>query len=354
MSVEEIVNRSPIDMTFWERLQSNDWRLEIGALIFITGYVVLYQIGASYNKKLAYSFIDAVVPNLKENFYQVGVAPNQLVAKDNEQSYTLYATGRTKLDSVTAKIQLQPRQNLFMWIMESILSFFIESVATPEDVATVTFEFDQETSDSFDNFIWAIVTKDKMDRYRNENYFLSLTKTSEASKLSNQFVFMNEVPEMNDILYTKKLGDFIKANSSLIKYFAITDQQAIKPEKIAELRPKTTFVLSFKLTSQHEQVENIKNFFNYILNDYVDLVSNRATFRPELLRKVKKTRETEYSKVKKVLDDAKREELANKKLEEEKALRAAMTPQQQQKLAKRQQERKQRKQLNRQKVRGSM
>lgn len=354
MSVEEITAEASAGLTLLERLLANDWRLETGALIFIFSYFALYKLGASYNRKIAYGFIDAVVPNLQENFYQVGVTPSQLVAKDNEESYTLYATGRTKLDSMTAKIKLQPRQNLFMWIMETIMSFFFDSVPTPQDFATVTFDFDQETSDSFDDFIWAIVTKDKMDSYRNENYFLSLTKTTEATKLSNQFVYMNEVPEMNDVLFTKKLGDFMKSNASLIKFLAITDQQDVKPEKIAELKPKTKIILSFKLTKNLEEIESLKNLFNYILNDYTDLVASRAVFRPELLRKVKRTRETEYNKVKKVLDDIKREELATKKLEEQKALKASMTPHEQQKLAKKQQERKQRKQLNRQKVRGSM
>lgn len=324
------------------------------ALGIIGLYFVVYKIGANYNNKIAQKFMDAVVPNLKENFYQVGVTPKELYAQDDGHNYSLYASGRLRIESMVAKITLQVRENVFMWIMEYIVSFFFESIPVPQDLVTIDFKFDEETSDKFDNFIWAVVTKDKMDKFRNENYYLSLTKTSESPKLPVEFVFMNEVTEMNDVLFTKKLSDFIKANIPTLKYIAITDQPRDKPVKISELKPTKRMVVQFTLSNDAKSIENIQSFLAYLLNDYLDLVANRATFRPELTRKVKKTREIEYNKLKKQLDDAKREELNNKKIEDQKKLKASMTPEEQQKLAKKQQERKQRKQLNRQKVRGSM
>jgi hypothetical protein len=343
-----------MDMSILQRLSLYPWNIEFFAIGIIALYFVIYKVGANFNNKIANEFFDSIIPTLKENFYQVGVTSNQLYAQDDGQHYTLYASGRLKIESFIAKIELQSRQNIFMWIMELLVSFFMESIPAPQDSVTIEFQYDEQTSENFDNFIWAIVTKDKMDKYRNENYFLSLTKTSESPKLPNQFVFMNEVPEMNDVLFTKKLSDLLQSNVSTLKYLSITDQPIEKPSKIIELKPVKRVVLQFALSNNSNQIESIKNLINYILNDYVDLISNRAIFRPELTRKVKRTRENEYNKLKKQLDDAKRDELNNKKIEEQRKLKASMTPEEQQKLAKRQQERKQRKQLNRQKVRGSM
>ncbi|AWU74922.1 uncharacterized protein C5L36_0B01860 [Pichia kudriavzevii] len=348
-SPEEIV-----EMGIVQRLKLYSWKIELFAIAAISIYYLVYKLGAGYNEKVALNFINSILPTLKENFYQVGVTETQLFAKDDDQNYTLYASGRTKIQSMTAKIQLQTRQNLSMWAMEAVVGYFFQSVPAPHDIVTIEFKFDEETSDKFDNFIWAIVTKDKMDKFRTENYFLSLTKTSESPKLPLQFVFMNEVPEMNDVLFTKKLSDALKDNLDTLKFIAITDQPSEKPVKISELKPTKKVVLQFSISNNAKSIESIKNFFNYVLNDYLDLVANRSVFRPELTRKVKKTRENEYNKLKRILDDIKREELNNKKIEEQRKLKESMTPEEQQKLAKKQQERKQRKMLNRQKVRGSM
>lgn len=341
-------------MTIGERLTNYNWKVELFAVGVILAYYGLFKIGSGYNAKLANNFINSIVPVLKENFYQVGVTPNQLYAQDDAQHFTLYSSGRLRIQSFIAKIELISRQNLFMWLMEFVTSFFLDSIPAPQDLVTIEFTFDDESSEKFDNFIWAVVTKDKMDNFRNENYFLSLTKTSESPKLPTQFVFMNEVPEMNDVLFTKKLSDLLSANIKTLKFIAITDQPIEKPDKISELKPIKRFIMQFTLSNSSSDIESIKNLFTYILNDYLDLIATRATFRPELTRKVKKTRENEYNKLKKVLDDFKREELNAKKIEEQKKLKASMTPQEQQKYAKKQLERKQRKQMNRQKVRGSM
>lgn len=353
-SLKDFTASEIFNMTILERLSYYDWKIEFFAIGIIASYYIIYKIGAVYNDKIANNTFNAIIPNLKQNFYQVGVAENQLIAQDDGQHYTLYASGRSKIESFLAKIELQPRQNVFMWIMENIVSFFMDSIPRVDDVLTVEVDFDEETSENFDNFIWAIVTKDKMDKFRNQNYYLSLTKTSESTKLPNQFVFMNEVPEMNDVLFNKKLNDLLKANIATLKYLSITDQPIEKPTKIAELKPAKKVLIKFQLSNNAKNIEAVKNLINYVINDYADLISNRASFRPELTRKVKKTREIEYNKLKKQLDDLKRDELNMKKIEDQKKLKASMTPEEQQKFAKKQQERKQRKQLNRQKVRGSM
>lgn len=345
--IEEIV-----EMSIWQRLSLYDWKMEMFSLSLIIIYYFLFKLGATYNKSIATNLFESLSPVLKDNFYQVGVTSNQLYAQDDSQNFSTYASGRLRIKSMLAEISLKPRHNLFMWLMESIVSFFLDSIPKSQDLATFEFEFDEETNENFDNFIWAIVTKDNMNDYRSDSYFLSLTKTSESNKLPNQFVFMNEVPEMNDVLFTKKLNDRLIDNVNNLKFLAITDQPIEKPQKISELKPQKKLIVQFNISNSN--IVQIKNFISYLLNDYLDLIVSRGNFRPELTRKVKKTRENEYNKLKKQLDDLKREKLNNQKIEEQKKLKSKMTPEEQQKLAKRQQERKQRKQLNRQKVRGSM
>lgn len=339
-------------MSLWQRLSLYPWRVEIFSLGFMALYFVLYKLGSAKNKSLADKFIESIVPTLKDNFYQVGVTNNKLFAQDDAQNYSLYASGRLRLEYFLAKVELQARQNLFFWLMEYLMAFFVESVPTPADTISIEIKYDEETSEKFDNFIWAIVTKDNMNSYRKDSYFLSLTKTSESDKLPVEFVFMNEAAEISDVLVTKKFSDLIAQNKDTLKYFAITDQGIDKPVKMAELKPNKKILMQFTPSTDATKVEAINNFVSYVVNDFADMIVQRGSFRPELTRKIKKTRENEYNKLKKLLDDFKREELAQVKAEEQKKKQQSLTPKEQQKLKQKQQDKKQRKMMNRQKVRG--
>lgn len=295
-------------------------------------------------------FVNALLPVLKDNFFQVGVTRSKLLAQDDQQHFTLYASGRLRVESMTSKIVLQARQNPMMWVMEYGTGFFFDSIPYPEDKVMIEFKLDDDASSKFVNFIWAIVTKDHMNDYRKENYYLSLTKTAESPDLPSEYVFMNEVPEMNKVLYVKKFHSLLNKTKSFLKFFAITDQSSEKPEHLSELKPSKKFVLQMSLPKSDAELAAIKEFVTFLLNEFIDYVCKKATFRPELIKKCKKTREVEYSKLQKILDEERKEKLNSDKSEKERARISKLSPNQQEKLLKKQEKRKQRRAMNKQKV----
>ncbi|GMG34742.1 unnamed protein product [Ambrosiozyma monospora] len=252
---------------------------------------------------------------------------------------------------MVAKFTLKSRSNLFLWSMEVVTGFFFESMRAPEDDVIIEFTLDSEASSKYDDFIWAVVTKDKMNRYREENYFLSLTRTAESPKLPLEFVFMNEVPEMNDVLYHKKMRSVLEESKSFLKFIAITDLQSEKPLNVSEYKPEKKVIVELSIPKSDAERKALTGLFDFLLNDYIDYVVEKATFRPELTKKCKKTREVQLSKLKKIEEETKKEDLANKKIEEQKKLKEKMTPEELRKLEKKQKERRERRQMNKQKVR---
>ncbi|QPG74223.1 hypothetical protein FOA43_001548 [Brettanomyces nanus] len=334
-----------------QRLMKYPWKLEMITVSFIALYLITFYLGSKYNEKLVNKFVNSILPVFKENFFQVGVTKSRLMAKDDTQHFTFYATGRLRIESMIAKFELQSRQNPFVWVMEYVSSFFIESLPAPEDKVSFNFQIDADGSSKFDDFIWAIVHKDHMNEYRKENYFLSLTKTSESDKLPVQFVFMNEAPQMTSTLYSSEFPDLLEKCKDLIKFFAVTDQAEEKPDRLSKLKPSKRFVLEMRVPKTKADVAAANEFLSFLLKTYIDFVCKNSAFRPEVTRKCKKTRESEYAKLKKSLETARKEDLDSKKAEAEKDRRAKLTPEEQDKLAKRQSDRRQRRTMNRQKVR---
>ncbi|ODV87099.1 hypothetical protein CANARDRAFT_174197 [[Candida] arabinofermentans NRRL YB-2248] len=336
-------------MTLKQRLSIYPWQTELFSIGFILIYIGLFYYGSKYNEKLVNNVINLNLNKFKENFYQVGCTKSKLVIKDDCENYTFYSTGRLNLKSMLIKFKLQARQNFFIWLTELVMSFFLETIAAPKDLINIEFEFNDDVK--FDNFIWSIVTKDNMNQIRNENYYLSLTKITESSKLPIEYVFMNESPEMNELLYHKDLSELLIKCKSFLKILSITDQPIEKPLILNDLIPKKKLLLQLSIPKTPSDLESLNELLSFILDEYIDLISEKAIFRPELLKKVKKTRDQEFAKLKKIADDLLKEEINQKKLEDAKKLRSSLNDEESKKLDKKQAERKQRRQMNKQKVR---
>lgn len=342
-------------MTLVERLKVYPWTVETMSIGLIVAYLALFFIGSKYNDNLVKKYIELQREEvLKDQFYQVGVTQNQLYIKDDGENYSSYATGRVNIASLTQKFRLQARHNVFLWILEAILSAYFESVVTPADTIQLTFDIDAEAAEKYDNFIWAVVSKDKMSTLRTESYYLSLTKTAESEKLPIEYVFMNEVPEMNEILYKSDFKAILEESKDFLRYIAITDQPDEKPTELSEVAPKKKVIVNMRVPKGDSQLKASVKLVKYVIG-YIDFIVEKAAFRPELTRRIKKTRDAEISKLKKIVEDAKKEELEAKRIEEQKKLReeqSKLSPEEQKKIEKKQQEKKQRKLEKKQRVRG--
>lgn len=339
-------------MTIWERLQTNDWTLEIVTLSFTLGYVFLFMVGDYYNKSKVSLFLAGIAPTMKKNFYQFGTSANELYIKDSAENFASYASGRVNIESVKIKFSLQPRHNIFIWFFEFLLSFFTNSVPTPQDKVDIVIK----PSVEYDNFISGVVAKIGMNDVRQENYYLSLTKTTDSDNLPPYFVYMGEVNEFQEKLTTPEIKSVLNNQETpkFLKFFAFTDQSSEKPFAIKQCYPQRKIILSTYLTSNKNQLKQLNLLLDALFNLVDKLAAKEISFRPESLKKIVKTREVEISKIQKLLDQKKQEEIeyekAKLKKQERESIRK-LSKEEQIKFEKKQLEKEKKKMQRKQKVR---
>ncbi|KAK6199908.1 uncharacterized protein RJT21DRAFT_5034 [Scheffersomyces amazonensis] len=299
-------------LTIFQRALLNDWRLEGFTLAFITLFVLLFLAGDIYNKRLVVRLLENLKGSFEKNFYQYGVNPNTLYIKDSSENYSSYATGRVNIAKVNILFKLKPRHNSFVWILETILSFFTVSVPYPTD--RVDFVITPSSDAEYDNFIAAIVSKIGMNDYRKLNYFLSLTKTSDSPNLPQSFVYMSEANEFQEKITTPDLKKALTLESaSFIRYLAVTDQPAEHPESLHEMTPRRKIILSTDVTSNVEQIKQIGRVLEALFQLVDKLAAKEISFKAEAVKKVVKTRDLEIAKLQKIEEEIKQEKLADEK-----------------------------------------
>lgn len=338
-------------MTIFQRVRAYDWKMEMTVGGFVLGYCVLYFLGSSYNKRLVSNWVQTHQEVFSEQFAQVGCDGENVVIKDDNENFTFFASGRLNIASFVANFKLKPRHDFFVWVLESLMSFFFESIKFPQDTVDITVKLDPEALAKTDDFIWAIVSKEGMSDIRNAHYYLSLTKTTDSPRLPNSFVFMTEASDATDVVFKNHLAEALELSKDCVKLLAVTDQPSDKPESVSDCEPVTHFVLNCKLSTGADSAKLIKSFLTFI-----DQVANsKGKLKAETYKRIKKTRESEISKIVKIKEQLMREELEEKKLEAQKKARDSLrnlSPEEQKKLEKKQAEKKQRKMMNKTKVRG--
>ncbi|KAI5965291.1 uncharacterized protein KGF55_001511 [Candida pseudojiufengensis] len=337
-------------MTLWERIQIRDWRTEFFTLGFIIIFTILFKLGDYVNELKVKNFLSGVEQVFKKQFYQFGVLPNKLFIKDSSEHFASYATGRLNIAKVDLKFILKPRQNIFIWIMETGFSLFTTSVQTPEDKVEIIIT----PSGKYDNFISAIVSKLGMNDARKLNYFLSLCKTTDSSNLPESFVYMSEANEFQDKITTPELKQSLTLQSAnFLKVIAFTDQSSIRPETLKEFIPNRKVIIELNLTTNKNDLKIISSVLDSIFNIIDKLSDQVITFKPETLKKIVKTRENEIEKLKKFELELKNEKLADEqaklKREEREKLRN-LSREDQLKAEKKAQEKKQKKLQRKQRI----
>ncbi|KAI5952351.1 hypothetical protein KGF54_003217 [Candida jiufengensis] len=337
-------------MTILQRVQLRDWTIEFFTFGFIVLFTLLWKVGDFYNELKVKRFLSGVEQVFKKQFYQFGVLPNKLYIKDSSENFASYATGRLNIAKVDLKFILKPRQNLFLWILETFFSLFTTSVQTPEDKVEIIIT----PSGKYDNFISAIVSKLGMNEARKFNYFLSLCKTTDSPNLPESFVYMSEANEFQDKITTPELKQSLTLQSAnFLKVIAFTDQSSIRPETLKEFIPHRKVILEFKLTTSSEDLKIISSVLDSVFSILDKLSDQVITFKPETIKKIVKTREIEIEKLKKIEQEIKNEKIADEqaklKREEREKLRN-MSREDQLKAEKKAQEKKQKKLQKKQRV----
>ncbi|KAF7542446.1 hypothetical protein G7046_g10166 [Stylonectria norvegica] len=264
------------------------------------------------------------------------VEPDKLLKEKSLFEYATYASGRQNTAFLDVKLTLAKRFNPIVNAAEVILGYFIESFPAPQDyVEAFLYPFDgkesltvpqlpgaaeirsKDAKSTYDGFVWAVVNKDHMQAVRDERYDLSITFTKDNAKLPNWLTVMSESAEISDSLLTQELADAIKSAGELFDYIIISDQPTEKPQSLEETVPRKRLFLKYRLPSD-SNYDALLPLFAYFLR-LPDVLVKTAHFRPEVLRKVRTTRDTRVTDIKKIADEEKNEE---RLIEKEKAKKA--------------------------------
>lgn len=264
----------------WERTSPSDFYQEAIVFPFILFVVGLHVWGRRKNRRIAKGWSQAHAPVLEQEYALVGfegrkpptieevqssglakatsadeegVADNVLKEK-TAQEFITYATGRQNVAFLDIKLSLFKRYNPLTFILELVLSFFLESVRAPsERMEATAYTFDgrekelvplrskqdQDAQDSrfkglqsaYDGFVWAVVHKESMRHLRDDRYDLSLTSTKDHAKLPIWATVMSESAEITDLLLTSDLIKAVESAGDDFEYLIITDQPLDKPIK---------------------------------------------------------------------------------------------------------------------------
>lgn len=325
-----------------ERHTLSDFTQEGIILAFILAILSWHLYGTRTNRVKAKKWINVYAPALEKEFSHVGFfgprrSPGEqdmekLLKEKSPKDFTTYATGRQNVAFVDVNLTLTPRYSPITLLVEYGLSLFFDSIASPDErVDAILYPFDgkenltvpgqlpgahelrKDAKSTYDSFVWAVVNKDNMKQLRDDRYDVSLTSTKDHPKLPNWATVMSESAEVTELLLTPELIQAIQTAGEVFEYLIVTDQPIDKPTKIEETVPKKRIYLSLRLPSG--DYKSILPIFQYFLRITDQLVES-AHFRPEVMRKVRTTREDAVNRIQKVEDDEKNEERA---LEREKA-----------------------------------
>lgn len=253
----------------WERTSPKDFIQEAMIMPFILLIVVFHLWGTRKNRRKAREWTRAHAPALQSEFAVVGfsgipkktkldgdvgstaelVAPESLLKEKSAQEFVTYATGRQNVAFLDVAIRLPKRYNPITYAMEYAFSFFFESWPVPaETVEAISYAFDGKEKDlvpvpgkdtsvlkvansGYDNFIWAVVHKGYMRKFRQDRYDASMTFTRDNSKLPPWVTVMTESAEITDVLLTPELITAIEKAGDALEFLIITDQPVDKPMK---------------------------------------------------------------------------------------------------------------------------
>ncbi|CUS12008.1 unnamed protein product [Tuber aestivum] len=353
----------------WERHSLDEFQFEGYILLLLFGILGWHFWGTRRNRAIANKFFSSMSPVLSQEFSYVGFDPygranteqpvtaDYALKENHPLEFVAYASGRQNVAFMHTTIKLQRRSNPIIWFGEHLFAFFFESVPTPTDNATITISpFDGQDAgkggpnSKYDNFVWALVNKNQMKRWREDRYDLSLTRTSDWDGLPNWLAVMSENKEIGDTVLTKELKEAVVDCPDILEYLIVSDQPIDKPTTPAETVPKKRVTLQVNIPSDMAPTALPK-----LLQAFIRLVDHLAAvahFRPEVLRKVKAVREEEAKKLQKQVDEEKAEERQlkrdeDKKLEREKKLRG-MSAEEQKKFLEREREKETRKAMKKQ------
>ncbi|PHH75770.1 hypothetical protein CDD82_4289 [Ophiocordyceps australis] len=322
-----------------------------GVIIVLTAFIfILHVLGAGKNRSRARSWIRANAPVLKSEFALVGFGgvpnmdndsePSGLLKENSLFEFATYATGRQNTAFVDVKMTLAKRFNPIMNAAEAAASFFSDMFSPPQDtVEAIIYPFDgkenltvpsgpglvevraKDGKSTYEGFVWAIVHKDRMQKLREERYDVTLATTKDSPKLPNWLTVMSENSEITNMLLTTELIAAVTAAGDSFEHLIVSDQPTDKPKTVDDVAPRKRLFLKYKLPSDDDHGKLTALLAHFLR--LPDALVQEAHFRPEVLKKIRATREAMITQIKKSNEEERNEERTAEKEKTRKAKRDA-------------------------------
>jgi hypothetical protein len=249
----------------WERTSPSDFMQEAMIMPFILVVVLFHLWGTRTNRRKARDWAKAHIPALQKEFAVVGfdgisrsgpeeitvelANPEKLLKEKSAHEFAAYATGRQNVAFVDVALTMPKRYNPLTYIMEYAFSFFFESWDAPtEKYEALMYAFDGKEKDlvpviakdtssvkvansTYDGFIWAVVHKSHMRKFRTDRYDASITFSKDHPKLPSWVTVMSESAEITETLLTPELIQAIEQAGNDFEFLIVTDQPIDKPTK---------------------------------------------------------------------------------------------------------------------------
>ncbi|PHH91021.1 hypothetical protein CDD83_1914 [Cordyceps sp. RAO-2017] len=333
-----------------ERHSLSEFKAE-GAILVAAGLIFLFHIlGARTNRSKARAWMRANAPLLKSEFALVGFgevptmdssADEELLKEKSLFEFATYASGRQNTAFMDVKLTLTKRFNPIVNAAETAASFFSDMFAPPADVMEAfLYPFDgkeeltvpsvpgsgevraaREGKSTYDGFVWAVVHKERMQKVREERYDVTLASTRDHPKLPGWLTVMSENSEITDALLTAELTAALVAAGDAFEYLIVTDQPTEKPKTLDETNPRKRLFLRHRLPADggYDRLLPLLSHFVRL----PDTLVQSAHFRPEVMKKVRATREAMVAQIKKTHEEERNEERIAEKEKARKAKRDA-------------------------------
>lgn len=237
-------------------------------LPFILIIVFFHVWGTSKNRRKAREWANAHIPALQKEFAVVGfdgvarpapedensvtvelANPEKAIKERSAHEFAAYATGRQNVAFLDVALKMPKRYNPITYFIEYIFSFFFESWETPaERYEALMYAFDGKEKDlvpvlgkdpsavkvassTYDGFIWAIVHKSHMGKFRTDRYDASITFSKDHPKLPSWVTVMSESHEITETLLTPDLIKAVEEAGHDFEFLIASDQPVDKPTK---------------------------------------------------------------------------------------------------------------------------
>lgn len=232
---------------------------------FILVLVIFHLWGTRKNRRNAREWAKAHVPSLQKEFAVVGFdgvprtsegetisvelsEPEKGLKENSLHEFSTYASGRQNVAFVDVALKMPKRYNPVTYIMEYVFSFFFDSWEAPSDkYEAMMYLFDGKEKDlvpvfakdtplkvnnsTYDGFIWAVVHKSHMRKFRTDRYDASMTFSKDHPKLPSWVTVMSESAEITETLLTKDLIQAIEQAGHDFEFLIVSDQPVDKPNK---------------------------------------------------------------------------------------------------------------------------